>query len=142
MAVFPSTYPRARIEHRCNLCELPIPVGERYRRYAVADDGGAATLKEHMVCFDFMTDYCRGGAEWAYMPEALRDVVKEQGAEAVLQRWPALQLQVESVTREIRERRELEEQYRARIAAAVAEKGLDPTAAYDVRVLWKEGTDV
>lgn len=121
---------------------MSIPVGERYRRYAAADDGHAATLKEHTACCDFMTEYCRGGAEWAYMPEALRDVVEERGAEAVLQRWPALQLQVESVARESAEIREREERYRARIAAAVAEKGLDPAMPHDVRVLWKEDDHV
>lgn len=43
------TYPKARKQHKCELCRGKIPIGEKYERQAVFD-GTAWTAKAHIAC--------------------------------------------------------------------------------------------
>lgn len=44
------TYPKARREHRCDLCAYPIPKGMQHVARAVVGEGRVTTFRMHMAC--------------------------------------------------------------------------------------------
>ena len=44
------TFPRARLAHRCVLCELPIAIGVRHVRRDGFYDGERVTMRMHAHC--------------------------------------------------------------------------------------------
>lgn len=47
---FWETYQRARKPHNCDICGLPVLVGEVYLRWAWVDGSDRASAKAHPVC--------------------------------------------------------------------------------------------
>lgn len=77
-SVYTETRPRARKEHRCVECRLPIPVGVRYVRTWGIWDGEASSYAQHIECrelLEFISERYCGGETWTY--GSLREEVSE-----------------------------------------------------------------
>lgn len=51
--------PRARKEHKCDLCYGTIPKGERYVHVVQSTDGNVFDSKYHTGCYDLVNRYVR-----------------------------------------------------------------------------------
>lgn len=52
--VWDETFPRARKEHRCEECRLPIPVGDVHARVGTLFEGHWDTYRVHAGCLDLV----------------------------------------------------------------------------------------
>lgn len=114
--------PRARCEHNCFLCSLPIAVGEVHKTWSWKSDGSVSRLRVHVACDDYAQDRiddwtngdgCEQNAVETDIHEALLRWapggwgkvagIDEAEAQRILATWPALGLLVERVTAEIRQ---------------------------------------
>ena len=57
------TMPKARKEHKCDLCRRTIPVGTKYVRFSGKDNEDFFDVKLHTECDKIVNEYCRDECE-------------------------------------------------------------------------------
>jgi hypothetical protein len=102
---------KARKEHACFLCPLPIEAGTVYRRWAWFHDGSARTMRVHPACYDYAGEHL---AEWSgdgveecavftHLDEQITECRPADRAERIAEiraQWPALSALVDRVVAE------------------------------------------
>lgn len=60
------TLPKARKEHKCDLCRRTIPMGTKYVRFSGKFNGDYFDYKYHTECDTIINEYCTtsGETEW------------------------------------------------------------------------------
>lgn len=77
MSAFKNEYPKARKEHECWLCTVPIQKGTHYARWGWHGDGSVQTMRAHIVCDKYAKDnleeYTDEGVGYDAVEEHVRD---------------------------------------------------------------------
>ena len=68
-----STYPKARKEHKCDLCGQKIQKGEIYHRWSGKYDGQMFDCKYHKVCQEIISAYCHAMNDNEYDEDCISD---------------------------------------------------------------------
>ena len=76
--VLSESSPIARKQHRCDLCGLPIVVGEKYNRRTGVWDGSMATMKVHVACDEVASRIYTHQDDWESIdPCDFRELLKK-----------------------------------------------------------------
>lgn len=75
---FNQTYPKAKKEHTCDLCNQKIAVGEKYSRFTGKYDGDMLDVKHHLLCERMCKAYCAWANETEYANEDVQEWLREE----------------------------------------------------------------
>ena len=75
---FNITYPKAKKEHVCDLCNHKIAVGEKYSRFSGKYDGDMLDIKHHLLCKRIVDTYCEKTGEGEYINDEVQDWLREE----------------------------------------------------------------
>ena len=75
IALLSESFPKARKEHRCCECSIPIAIGQKYYRQTGRYRGTIEMLRQHMTCHEIQQVYSCGEG-WIY--GELWDSIREQ----------------------------------------------------------------
>lgn len=70
--------PKARKEHKCDLCGGAIKIGEKYIRSSGMYDGYFYDNKHHVECNGFINKYCRAHEDVEYTADAIEDWIYDR----------------------------------------------------------------
>lgn len=70
--------PKARKEHKCDLCEGTIQKGETYCRFSGKYDGDMFDDKYHLVCREIINTYCEKTNNNEYHNDYIYDWLRDE----------------------------------------------------------------
>lgn len=73
-----STYPKAKKEYKCDLCDQKIKVGEKYHRYSGKYDGDMFDNKYHLTCQKIINAYCEKMNDNEYDEDGICDWLHDE----------------------------------------------------------------
>ena len=75
---YKSTCPKARKDHKCDLCGGTIHIGEKYHRYSGKYDGDMFDEKYHLICQNIINSYCDETGDWEYNNDCIQDWLRDK----------------------------------------------------------------
>lgn len=73
-----STYPKARKEYKCDLCDQIIKKGEKYHRWCGKYDGDMFDDKYHQTCQKIISAYCDAMGDGEYDNDSICDWLHDE----------------------------------------------------------------
>ena len=73
-----STYPKAKKEYKCDLCNQAIHKGKVYHRWSGKYDGDIFDCKYHPVCQEIISAYCNAMNDSEYSNDEIYDWLHDE----------------------------------------------------------------